>query len=104
MPRQLKPEELRLMHRLAKSGHSNTQIAAQLGCDRHTVARHLGARAASAEKLSPADIETLKGLLASVQLFVCDDCGHPSYLLKSMTTLMCPKCGATWNAQSGKAA
>ena len=107
MPRQLKPADVRQMHRLAKSGHSNTQIAAQIGCDRHTVARHLAdlpGRGSAADQLSSAEVSALRSLLTSVQLFVCEDCSHPSYLLKSMASLVCPKCGAAWNAQAGRAA
>ena len=108
MPRQLSPHTLRQIGQLAKTGHSTSQIAREVGCDRHTVARHLSERAEAnpighaAPQLSPAEVSLFRSVLASFRAFDCECCGGQVVTVKAMSTGRCPACGATWQIQIAK--
>lgn len=104
MPRQITPEALRRIRRLAQSGHTTTQIARDVGCDRHTVARHLqpgnSARRGGAEAclLTTDERVWLRALVPSLRATRCVPCGKQFLALKSMTTGVCEHCGTELRA------
>lgn len=105
MPKQIAPDVLRRIRQLAKSGYTNSQIAREVGCDRHTVARHLDPGPATlAAKAAPGtltadDLARLQVLARSLRGWPCEQCGRQILVLNSMAAGICAHCGAAWEVR-----
>ena len=94
-----KPVQVRIAEMRA-AGARITDIAADVGADRNTVAKYtarfdrgLGWKSAAAAGLSDAEVVKLQVLARQTREAACPTCGRPIVYLIGMADLMCGACG-----------
>ena len=107
MAKHVNPAQVRRITALHDEGYSLSAIAEQLGLDRHTVARHCGSRQerdTALAGLTPAVLQPLLKLAASVREFACPSCAKPVLRVLSQHEGWCPHCRRWWGMRDVKRA
>lgn len=103
MAKRVTPAQTRRIVELHEEGHTLVAIAAELGLDRHTVARHVSSPLGREDPLAgvtPKVLQTLLKLAATVDTFACPACKAPTLRLQSQCGGWCPKCTRWWNMRN----
>lgn len=97
-PRLTTPQRRKLAQKFAE-GFSVTELAREFGVDRHTVTRQLdraGIVAPSVNSLTPAELASLRAVLASVSRSSCPKCGAELLRPRVVVAGECRSCGTAW--------